>query len=473
MKRFLTLLLLLCAPTVYAFDSSQAFNVATMSYTANTSIYQRIVLSADQKASNVINFSVDVKNGGGRPTMDLNGVPQAYASQTDSAYITIKVFDHSGGQMYSQTSQTYTLQNWGSNAGWSARPGDNLQPWTTASVSFTGDLTYARYIEVWMTGTDGAWWAGNYGPEWRVPTVKIGASTANVVYNPEFGIAPNSAKAQGWFNTSNTWAFCGVTSGSAPCVTNETSVTANMFGGGYDANGGSLAGAPGGYTSTLTTTTADTAATTGSTSTTSTTTPPPPTLCCGGSAAAFNADPVNALKVQTFIGRSTNDSQVYIEQIGTQNKVLVEQTGTKNNYVNYYGNGLSNDVEIKQNGNPTTQVNYTDLKVIGNFNTVKIEQTSTGGGKGSFTDISGNNNSLILKQQDSGSHYAEVTLSGGNKNVDITQTGSAGHMAKVNLSGNPTDLSLTQTGSTQNYYSITHNCATAGGCAKITVTQGQ
>jgi len=113
------------------------------------------------------------------------------------------------------------------------------------------------------------------------------------------------------------------------------------------------------------------------------------------------------------------------------------------------------------------------LRVVGNFNTVNLQQTSTGGGKGIFADVSGNNNSLIIQQKDSGSHYAEVTLSGGNKTVDITQQGSAGHMAKVNLSGNPTELSLTQSGSTQNYYSITHNCTTAGGCAKITVNQGQ
>jgi len=80
---------------------------------------------------------------------------------------------------------------------------------------------------------------------------------------------------------------------------------------------------------------------------------------------------------------------------------------------------------------------------------------------------------LLVQQKDSGSHYAEITLSGGNKNVDVLQQGSASHMAKINLSGTPTDLSLTQSGSTQNYYSITHNCTTAGGCAKITVTQGQ
>ena len=198
-----------------------------------------------------------------------------------------------------------------------------------------------------------------------------------------------------------------------------------------------------------------------------------PALCCGGSAAAFNSSAANTAKVLAFVNRTTADSQVHIEQIGTQNVVEINQSGTRNNYVEYYGNGLSNDVNITQTGNATTQVNYVDLRVVGNFNSVDLQQTSTGGSKGIFSDVSGNNNSLLVQQKDGGSHYAEVTLSGGNKNVDILQQGSASHMAKVNLSGTPTDLSLTQSGSTQNYYSITHNCTTAGGCAKITVNQGQ
>jgi hypothetical protein len=199
----------------------------------------------------------------------------------------------------------------------------------------------------------------------------------------------------------------------------------------------------------------------------------PPPLCCGGSAAAFSANPANTAKVLTFVNRTTADSQVHIEQIGTQNVVEINQSGTRNNYVEYYGNGLSNDINIAQTGNVSTQANYVDLRVVGNFNSVDLQQTSTGGTKGIFADVSGNNNSLLVQQKDGGSHYAEITLSGGNKNVDVLQQGSASHMAKVNLSGTPTDLSLTQSGSTQNYYSITHNCTTAGGCAKITVTQGQ
>lgn len=197
------------------------------------------------------------------------------------------------------------------------------------------------------------------------------------------------------------------------------------------------------------------------------------TLCCGGSSAAFNADATNTAKVMSFVNRTTADSQVYIDQIGNSNTITVNQTGTRNNYVGYTGNGSFNDVTITQSGTAATTANYTELAVVGNNNSVNIAQTSTGGSKGAFVSVNQNSNTLLIQQKDNGSHYAEVTLSGGNKNVDILQQGSASHMARINLSGQPTDLSLTQSGSTQQYYGISFNCATLGGCAKITVTQGQ
>jgi hypothetical protein len=201
--------------------------------------------------------------------------------------------------------------------------------------------------------------------------------------------------------------------------------------------------------------------------------PPAPVLCCGGSSSSFSANPINTSKVQTFINRTSGDSQVSIQQIGDSNTVTVNQTGTNQNYVEYNGNGSSNTVSITQAGNSSTQTNYVELNVTGNSNAVTLTQQSTGGGKGIFAAVNDNNNTLIVQQKDSGSHYAEIILSGGNKNVDILQQGSAGHMAKVDLSGNPTNLNLTQSGSTQQFYSIQHTCATAGGCAAITVTQGQ
>ncbi len=196
-------------------------------------------------------------------------------------------------------------------------------------------------------------------------------------------------------------------------------------------------------------------------------------LCCGGSSASFNANPTNTAKVQSFTSRTTADSQVYIEQIGNQNTITVNQSGTRNNYTKYYGNGSSNSITVTQSGNASTVANYVDLSVTGNSNTVSLTQSSTGGTKGIFATVNNDNNSLTVLQKDSGNHYAEIGLTGGNKSVNLTQQGSAGHMANISLSGAPTSLNLIQSGSTQQFYSIQHNCSTAGGCAAISVTQGQ
>ena len=202
------------------------------------------------------------------------------------------------------------------------------------------------------------------------------------------------------------------------------------------------------------------------------------TLCCGGSSASFSEDATKSASVTAFKNRVTADSKVLIEQIGNSNTIIVEQTGTKNNYVNYFGNGSSNNITINQHGNNSTAANYIDLQVgtagtSSNSNTVNLSQQSTGGTKAVFATISGSNNSLTIAQKDGGSHWADITLSGGSKTVDVTQQGSANHMTKIELSGQPTSLNLTQSGTTQQFYSIQHNCATAGGCAAITVTQGQ
>jgi len=197
-----------------------------------------------------------------------------------------------------------------------------------------------------------------------------------------------------------------------------------------------------------------------------------PVLCCGGSSAQFNANTSNVALVNQFINRTTNDSRVYIQQVGDGNTILVDQEGTKNNYAYINNAGSNNNITINQTGNSSTITNYSYTNVNGNSNTINVTQTSTGGAKGSFITASGNSNSVTVTQTDAGSHYAEIGVSGGNKSVDVTQSGSAGQMASIQLSGNPTSLSLQQTGSTQNFYAIQFNCATAGGCPRITVTQG-
>jgi len=211
----------------------------------------------------------------------------------------------------------------------------------------------------------------------------------------------------------------------------------------------------------------------GETGGTSNNTPPPPTYCCGGVDTAFNANAGFTARVSSFTGRTSNDSRVYVDQIGDNNRIVIQQTGTKNNAVDYDGNGYNNNVTITQSGTSSTVVNYTELQVLGNSNTATIIQQSTGGAKGAFVTINNNSNIVKLQQKDNGSHYADITVSGSNKSVDVTQQGSASHMTSITLSGNPTSLTLSQTGSTQQFYSITHSCATSGGCAAIQVQQGQ
>jgi hypothetical protein len=196
-------------------------------------------------------------------------------------------------------------------------------------------------------------------------------------------------------------------------------------------------------------------------------------LCCGGSAAAFNAGQPNVSAINAFMNRTIKASIVYIDQVGSNNSITVTQSGTRNNYAEYTGNGNSNSVTINQSGNGSTQANYIDLGITGNGNTVSLTQQSTGGGKGIFAAVNNNSNNITVQQKDAGSHYLELSVSGGNKTVNVLQQGSASHMANINLGGLTTGLTLTQSGSTQQFYSITHSCATAGGCGTISVTQGQ
>lgn len=199
--------------------------------------------------------------------------------------------------------------------------------------------------------------------------------------------------------------------------------------------------------------------------------PPAPALCCGGSAAVFSIDPVNNAKINTFNNRSTQDSQVYIEQIGSMNTVAVNQSGTHNNYAEYNGNGNNNTVAIAQSSSSATATNYTEVTVVGSSNNVTVAQNNTGGTKSAFVSVNNNSNTVTLLQKDSGSHYANINISGGNKTVDVVQEGSGNHMAKIELSGAATSFSLNQAGSTSQSYSIQHSCA--ANCSAITVVQGK
>ena len=106
--------------------------------------------------------------------------------------------------------------------------------------------------------------------------------------------------------------------------------------------------------------------------------------------------------------------------------------------------GNSNNVDVYQNG---THTHYLDIHVDGVDHDVL--------------------------QEGSGSHYAQIYYYGtaDYSVTDVEQRGSGSHNATITLTGNqPTTLTLIQNSVTNQAYSLTQTCVTAGGCS-ITVTQ--
>ena len=206
----------------------------------------------------------------------------------------------------------------------------------------------------------------------------------------------------------------------------------------------------------------------------STAPPPPPSgpsLCCGGSASSFNANAGFSNRVTNFSTGSLG-SVIIIEQIGSSNNTTVTQSGTDKNYIKYNISGNNNTMVASQTSTTGSATNYVEFAVSGSNNTTNITQQGNGGAKGVLATVANGNNNVTIQQKNNGNHYLELNLAGGNKTVNATQEGSAAHMANINLSGGATSITTTQSGATQQFYSITHNCATPS-CAAITVTQGQ
>jgi hypothetical protein len=228
-----------------AFESGTDYNSANMSYTANSTISQNVVFDSAMQSGGTLTFSVEAHAGGGRPL------------QHDTGQIKLEYYN--GSTLLGSSVTSYATGNLLQMNAWSSGPGDNSEAWTTLTLTSTncgsaGSCASVTHVKVIMIGTDTSWWAGNYGPQWRVPTVTFtptgGSAGSNILYNPEFGLDPSGVFAQGW-TSSSSWGACGTTSGSVMCTTTAAGVTANMSGGGYDANGGTTAATPGGYTGTL------------------------------------------------------------------------------------------------------------------------------------------------------------------------------------------------------------------------------
>ena len=239
-----------------------SYNAIATAY-VTTTISQDVVFNSTMQQGGTFTFSVLAHNGGGR------------AGQSDTANVKIQFFN-SSGTVVSTVNSNYSANLPNPNAVCGNPCIDTAVPWSTLTVS--GTLTQAQastvaYAKVSMYGIDGSYWAGDYGPWYRAPTLQLNGG-GNLLYNPEFG-PYNGITAQGWTSSPGFGACQGAWGGSNACIVNSDGVpgsstvglVANANGGGPSATGGTTSGQPGGYNNTMTVTNAGTGATAG--------TPPP------------------------------------------------------------------------------------------------------------------------------------------------------------------------------------------------------
>jgi hypothetical protein len=233
-------------------------------------------------------------------------------------------------------------------------------------------------------------------------------------------------------------------------------------------------------------------------------------------------------KVTTWTNKTVTDgNKIYIDQIGgNSNTVTMEQDGNKN-LINATIDGSTNAITVKQgapgvgqneiklgvtgsynaldisqarnNQGAVTGTNghYHDVTVNGLNNTLTTQQSNTGGIGGHFmeTTINGNQNNVTARQTDNGNkimfnsitgtgntvdavqkgtgqHYLDTKITGNNNSVNALQEGTTANRATLDLTsaGGPASILLQQNGG-QNV-TVTTTCATAGGCAPITIRQG-
>ncbi len=234
------------------------YNAIATAY-VTTTISQSVVFDSTMQQGGTFTMSVLAHNGGGR------------AGQSDTANVKIEFFNSSGG-LITSASSTYNANLPNPNAVCGNPCIDTTVPWSTLTISKTltaAEASQVAYAKVSMYGIDGSFWAGDYGPWYRAPTLQQNGG-GNLLYNPEFG-PYNGITAQGWTSNPGFGACQGAWGGSNACIVNSDGVpgtstvglVANANGGGPDPLGGTTSGTAGGYNSTMSVTNAGTGATAG------------------------------------------------------------------------------------------------------------------------------------------------------------------------------------------------------------------
>ena len=241
-----------------------------------------------------------------------------------------------------------------------------------------------------------------------------------------------------------------------------------------------------------------------------------------------------ASRASTASSGTNPDNSVYIDQAGDGNTINILQDGSTGNHIRGIGversviSGDSNNILIKQ-GSPTSWApnlielmlegdsndldlfqdrnddgteNYSrgdhiiKLNVDGNLNAIEVIQRATGTAghyadidvtgnssnfdvlqkdaseKQVFIDVTGNSNIIDVTQQHNSSKFLDITLNGNAHDVTVLQKGLGAHNATIDLTygSASSTVDLTQQGDSNQSYSLTQTCYTAGGCS-VSVTQ--
>ena len=188
------------------------------------------------------------------------------------------------------------------------------------------------------------------------------------------------------------------------------------------------------------------------------------------------------------VGNGGDNVDLTINQIGYDNTInfsfghinntfnfLQEGDGNSISWVSYWGSGKSWGGDVDGVGNNEEVAQYDGATygrhIWGDNNDVDVYQH----GEHTFNlDIHADDTDVDLWQEGTGSHYAHTYFYGtaDGSEVDVKQKDSANHNAQIRLQGTqPTILNLLQQGSTNQSYTITNTCYTAGGCT-VNLTQG-
>ena len=188
-------------------------------------------------------------------------------------------------------------------------------------------------------------------------------------------------------------------------------------------------------------------------------------------------NPTQAMRRSANLAQTTgNNANVSI--VGNNNSVEVEQIGG-GHYASVDIDGNSNSISTLQT-TATSARHYLEATVDGNSNTLLLQQRDTN--KNMFVSIYGDYINLTVNQKGLGNHYLEMNMIGDDHVASIVQDGSGNHAATIQLEngGGAWNFQLSQNGSTNQTYSLPHGlsngntvsgvCSTPSGC-NLTVNQ--